>query len=397
MTTDTLTTNLNVLRAALAAAPANESSRLRLGQALVQAGEHSTAQDVILPLANTGNAELWMQARSLLALVAEQTGRLDESCAHWETLLAVDIDDPLARAHLARLQRLPLAPAPAARTPFIKTNATLLSPEGVVAARYEILSQLGSGATGSVYLARDAHLDLQVALKVLHPFLGATVRSDARQRFFREARLAAALRHAGVVAVYDLDETTRTLSLEYLPMGTLRDRTSDPVACPENRLPPVELYATLRALLATLEHVHGTGLIHGDIKPRNILLRRPGEPVLGDFGVARLLGNEPAASAESGGGTPLYFAPEQLRGATSNISTDLFAVGAVAWELAVGRTMRTRTDLTLGRFEAPPMPEPLATLGAFAKNVARFIAATTATSPHERPNNAHAALHLLEG
>jgi eukaryotic-like serine/threonine-protein kinase len=113
--------------------------------------------------------------------------------------------------------------------------------------------------------------------------------------------LAAGLRHPGVVAVYDLDEHTRSLSLEYLPQGTLRERLNT-----VGNLEADELRATISRLLLTLAHVHERGLIHGDIKPRNVLLRAPGDPVLGDFGVARL---RDGGDNASGGGTPLYFAP----------------------------------------------------------------------------------------
>lgn len=381
------------LRAGLAADPADEKLRIQLVLALCQAGENSAAHAVALPLATSRNDTLWEQASCLLAQLAEQIGRHDEAVARWESLLGVDVDHPSARAHLARLQRLPQS-LDRSRTNSIRTDTTLLSPEGVVATRYEIVSQLGGGATGTVFLARDTHLDLHVALKVLHPFLGTSTRGEARQRFFREARLAAALRHPGVVAVYDLDENTRTLSLEYLPLGTLRDRLNTHTA-PHGGLPGEEVAATIACLLQTLDHVHGAGLVHGDIKPSNILLRAPADPVLGDFGVARLLshgvlGNEGAA------GTPLYFAPEQLRGAPSSVSTDLFALGAVAWELAVGRPLRTRNDLTSGRFDAAPLPQDtVAALGPAGQSVASFIARCAAAEPQARPTSAVAALTLL--
>lgn len=384
------------LRAGLVAEPANEQLRMQLALALMQAGETSTAHAVALPLATSHNDTLWEQACCLLAQLAEQAGRYDEALVRWESLLGVDVDHPSARAHLARLQRLPRSPD-RSRPMFVRADTTLLSPEGVVATRYEIVSQLGGGVTGTVFLARDTHLDLHVALKVLHPFLGTSTRGEARQRFFREARLAAALRHPGVVAVYDLDENTRTLSLEYLPLGTLRDRLNTDAA-PHGGLAGEEVAATMECLLQTLAHVHAQGLVHGDIKPRNILLRAPADPVLGDFGVARLLSSDGGFVSEGAAGTPLYFAPEQLRGASSSVSTDLFAVGAVAWELAVGRPLRSRNDLTSGRFDAAPLPQDIvAALGPAGQRIASFVAGCAASEPHARPANAGAALALLRG
>lgn len=379
--------SINKLRARLAADATNEPLRLQVAQTLLQSGDAKAAREVGLVLVQSSADALWEQAHVLLGQAAEQLGLHDEARACWETLLALDVDHVTARAQLARLSKHS-PPSTPPRTTSYKAEATLLSPEGVVAARYEIIAELGRGATGTVFLARDTHLGLQVALKVLHPFLGVAARSEMRERFFREARLAAALRHPGVVAVYDLDEHTRSLSLEYLPLGTLRERMNA-----AGRLDAGELRATVERLLLTLAHVHGSGLIHGDIKPRNILLRAPGDPVLGDFGVARLCDSNDNAS---GGGTPLYFAPEQLRGAGSNIATDVFAVGALVWELVVGRAMRSHADLTSGRFEAPTLPDgAVADLGATGAALARFVASTTATAPAARPASAQAALALL--
>jgi tRNA A-37 threonylcarbamoyl transferase component Bud32 len=392
------THDLDYFRRELAADPSNESRRWNLADAFAKAGEYESARDIAIPLMATNNTQLWERACSLLASLAENTGRNDEAATRWEALLAIDIDHPTARAHLLRLGRLTqLHVRPQVHQAF-GTKATLSSPKGVVAGRYEILSQLGTGTTGTVFLARDTHLDLRVALKVLHPYLATSARSDARQRFFREAQLAASLRHPGVVAVYDLDQENRTLSLEYFPMGTLRDRLSDAQAAPSGKLEHSELAATLRSLLVTLAFVHNAGLVHGDIKPRNILLREPGQCALGDFGVARLMVDGSSQLTQGAAGTPLYFAPELLRGASSNTSTDLFALGAVAWELVAGQPMRTRDDLVSGRFEAPILPfEEEKTPGPEFRGIAAFIAAATSRDPGDRPPTAQVALGILDG
>src|SRR5699024_799835 len=139
------------------------------------------------------------------------------------------------------------------------------------------------------------------------------------------------LRHPGVVAVYDFDETTPSLAMEYVPGGTPRDRIRH--AGPSGAaVAAAGVRAGAGPLLHALAHVHEAGVIHGDLKPGNVLLRSPGEVVLADFGGACLGG----AAAGNDQGTPLYLAPEQFRGASASAATDLFATGAILWELASG-------------------------------------------------------------
>jgi serine/threonine-protein kinase len=200
-------------------------------------------------------------------------------------------------------------------------------------------------------------LDLDLALKVLHPQLAATERSTARRRFFAEARLAAGIRHPGVAAIYDVDEDARALAMEYVPGGTLRER----IRSHPNGLPLEEIAAIARTLFPALEFVHARGVVHGDLKPSNLLLRRPGEVVLADFGAAELAGEAqrasgvPSSGGAGPGGTPLYLAPEQFQGAPASRATDLFATGAILWEAITGRPLRTHAELVRGvRADLPP-------------------------------------------
>jgi serine/threonine protein kinase len=252
--------------------------------------------------------------------------------------------------------------------------------------RYQILRELGRGGSATVYLARDPALGIELALKVLHPQLASFDRTESCRRFFHEARVAARLRHPGVVAIYDLDEETRTLVMEHLPGGTLRDRLRGGPAL-------AELRATASSLLAALRYVHGRGVVHGDLTPRNVLLRQPGDTVLADFGNARLL--EAAAGGEAAG-TPIYLAPEQFRGAPPSPAADLFAAGAVLWEALVGRPMRLHDDLVGNRFGSAPIPTPLrAALPPHGRGLAEVIEALTASTPEARPT-ATEALRALE-
>jgi serine/threonine protein kinase len=274
-----------------------------------------------------------------LAELDEADGAVIAAAERWEKIIADDIDDPQARTHLALLR-------PARSDIDVQPSQTLVSPAGVETLRFRLLRELGRGATATVYLARDETLGLDVALKVLHPQLSGSGRSDALRRFFADARVAAAVRHPGVVAIYDVDEAARAVAMEWIAGGTLRQRLREH----PGGLPAAELRATARSLLAAIDHVHAAGIIHGDLKPSNLLLRAPGDVVLADFGAAELTGgargNRPGPVGAAG--TPLYFAPEQFQGAPASQTADLYAVGAILWETATGRPLRSHADLMRG-------------------------------------------------
>jgi len=322
-------------------------ARLRLARLLMAAGERAAAREALCRLEvapPAGMLGLWRDVERALATLDEAEGAVETAAGRWERLLADDIDDAQARAHLGRLRPAspsPLRPGDASGG----APATLVSPAGVEALRFRLVREIGRGATATVYLARDEPLDLLVALKILHPQLAG----GPLGRFLSGARLLAGLRHPGVVAVYDVDEPARALAMEWIAGGTLRARLAEH----PDGLPADEVAATARALLGALAFLHGRGIVHGDLKPSNLLLRAPGEVVLADFGGAVRL-DRAAGSGRLGeaGGTPLYLAPEQFQGAAASEGTDLYAAGAILWETATGRPLRRHEDLLRGRSAA---------------------------------------------
>jgi len=378
------------LRRHLGSTPGDARSRLRYARLLMACGERAAARHELEALDPPDAADdaIAADANRLLAELDESDGAPGRAAQRWERLLADDIDDPQARAHLRRLRAGDLPPLAEGAA------GTLVSPEGVQALRYRLLRELGRGATSAVYLAHDEVLDIPIALKVLHPQLAGPARSDARRRFFAEARLAAALRHPGVIAIYDLDEAARTLSMEYIAGGTLRARLRQPAAT-AGALDAGEIFAIARSLLAALAYVHERGIAHGDIKPSNLLLRAPGVVVLADFGIAQLLASGPGPRAsDAPAGTPLYLAPEQFQGAPVSPATDLYAAGAILWELLMGRPLRDQGTLVAGRLHdaAPVPPAVIARLGAGGAALADTVEALTRRLPAERPSSSRDAL-----
>jgi serine/threonine protein kinase len=189
--------------------------------------------------------------------------------------------------------------------------------------RYRVEQPLGTGAMGTVVLARDTVLDRPVAVKVLADHLAA---DDAfRRRFLREARLAARLCHPNIVQVFDAGEDGRPyLVMEYVDGETVADRLAR-----GSNFSPAELLNLAADLSAGLAHAHAMGIVHRDVKPHNVLLGPAGVTKLTDFGIARALEDHGLTEIGTVLGTARFMAPEQAAGAPVGPAADVFALGAV--------------------------------------------------------------------
>src|SRR5262249_31236181 len=175
--------------------------------------------------------------------------------------------------------------------------------------RYRIIKSLGRGGMGTVYLAHDAQLDRDVALKVPH-FTHAD--SEAQTRFLREGRAAATLDHPNICPVYDLGVIS---GIHYLAMAFIDGKPLSSIVGPGGVAQ--EVAATLvRKLALALAEAHERGVVHRDLKPSNVMLNHRGEPVIMDFGLARQLGGKDSRLTHEGAilGTPAYMPPEQIKG-----------------------------------------------------------------------------------
>lgn len=203
--------------------------------------------------------------------------------------------------------------------------------------RYRIVRQLGRGGMGIVYVARDDRLDRDVALKMI----AGLADEAARTRFWREARAAASVSHPNICQVFEVDESGGAI---FLTMEVLEGEALDRRLM-RGALPPREAVPIALGVLHALEALHGRGLVHRDVKPSNVFVT-PHGPKLLDFGLARpvLQVNAtpddvtPVTQAGMIIGTPQYMAPEQVTGATLDGRTDLYAVGAVIFQMLAGRT-----------------------------------------------------------
>jgi len=221
--------------------------------------------------------------------------------------------------------------------------------DGLLSDRYRVIRRLGAGGMARVDLAEDVRLGREVAVKRLH---SGRPEEDAR-RFAREARLGATLNHPNLVTVFDTasDGDSVLIVMEYVG-GTNLEAMLD-----SGPLDEPETVRILEALAAAIDHAHQHGVVHRDVKPANVLIRRDGVVKLADLGIARAL--EDTAITHSGivlGSLP-YIAPEALRGDDIGPEADVYSLALIAYEALTGRRARrdgTVPEVTLQAVNAPP-------------------------------------------
>lgn len=204
---------------------------------------------------------------------------------------------------------------------------------GKMLGKYQIVRHLGHGGMAEVYLGEQAQLNRQVALKILHPFLAEE--KGFVDRFQREARIVATLRHPNIVQVYDFDFNDEFgiyyMVMEYIEGPTLRERLEKgEISRPEG----VRIAA---AIADALEYAHRRQMVHRDIKPANILFTEDNQPVLTDFGIARMLSLTGLTASGAMVGTPAYMAPEIGIGQPGTALSDIYSLGVVLYQMVTGQ------------------------------------------------------------
>jgi serine/threonine protein kinase/Tfp pilus assembly protein PilF len=272
---------------------------------------------------------------------------------------------------------------------------------------YEIVAPIGAGGMGEVYRARDDRLRREVALKVLS--CAVSGKTD-HERILAEARAASRLQHPGIVTIHDVGDAGGQpfMVMELVEGRQLREMIA---------AGPLEIRAVLRigaALADALGAAHAAGVIHGDIKPHNVVVQPDGRVKLLDFGIARRLQQETVTRTLRSltrtmprgveiAGTFSYMAPEQLRGAPADARSDLYALGTVLYELVVGvRPFLGPTTALVHQVLHDPPPS-LPSDGRVPVRLAQAIASLLEKDPAVRPSSAHqlhqeltALLHDLE-
>jgi len=260
--------------------------------------------------------------------------------------------------------------------------------------RYHILEQLGEGGMATVYKAYDTRLERDVAVKVILP--QRKFSETFLKRFEREAKALARLSHPNIVKVLDCGEQDGLpfLVMEYLPGGTLKQKLGKPLdwqgaAC------------LLIPIAHALEYAHQQKIVHRDVKPANILLTQSGEPMLTDFGIAKILESEETVDLTGTGvgiGTPEYMAPEQGLGQPVDARTDIYALGTVLYEMVTGRKpYRADTPMAvLLKKATEPLPRPTQFVPGLPEALERVLLKALARDPQNRYQDCATFIAALE-
>ena len=218
--------------------------------------------------------------------------------------------------------------------------------------KYQIIQEIGRGGMGAVYKAHDPFLNRTVAIKVLAPHL--VWQQTFVDRFLREARAVAQLRHPNIVDVHDVGQDGGNY---YFVMAFLPGQSLTHLIGQRGRLRPAETLPILRQLADALDYAHSKGLIHRDVKPANVMFDERGQAVLTDFGIVKAAQESRLTTAGVSIGTPHYMAPEQIQGKDIDARTDQYALGIIAFEMLTGCVpfdAATTTAILFKQVHEPP-------------------------------------------
>ncbi len=202
--------------------------------------------------------------------------------------------------------------------------------------RYQIESMLGQGGMSAVYRGTDPNLRRTVAIKLIHGHLSEEPQFVSR--FEEEAAAVAQLKHPNIIQVYDFDHDGPTyyMVLEFVPGETLQGRLRK-LNQARKHMAPEEARDLVAGICDALEYAHRRGMIHRDVKPANVMITPEGQPILMDFGIAKIVGGKQHTATGAVVGTAAYISPEQVRGEETDARVDIYALGVTLFEMLSGR------------------------------------------------------------
>ncbi|MEP7325073.1 MAG: protein kinase [Gemmatimonadota bacterium] len=224
------------------------------------------------------------------------------------------------------------APTLAASSKSSRTERMLDHLRQATTGQYEVLAELGAGGMATVYLAHDLQLDRRVAIKLMHPALIAG--EGMAERFLLEARTAAGLSHHNIIPIYAVRVEEDLL---FFVMKFVEGRPLDSIIAKEAPLDIEMVRQIVSEVAVALGYAHHRGVIHRDIKPANIMISTEGQPILTDFGIAKVADKQGLTMTGATIGTPIYMSPEQCNALPLTGASDQYSLGIMAYEMLTGR------------------------------------------------------------
>ena len=200
--------------------------------------------------------------------------------------------------------------------------------------RYEIVSELGQGAMGVVYKAKDPLIDRVVAIKTINLSLAQEEKEEYEARFYQEAKAAGRLSHPNIVTIYDVGKSG---DIAYIAMEFLEGRELRSILNDGQRLPVIQVIRIVTQIAQGLAYAHDKGIVHRDIKPANIMVMTDEHAKITDFGIARMASAAVRTQTGMVLGSPKYMSPEQVMGRQTDQRSDIFSLGVMLYEMLTGQ------------------------------------------------------------
>jgi len=222
--------------------------------------------------------------------------------------------------------------------------------------RYEIIGELGQGAMGIVYKAKDPLIDRTLAIKTISLNLAMDEREEYEQRFYQEAKAAGRLSHPNIVTVYDVGKSgdVAYIAMEFLQGRELRDALNEELLMPVSKVVDI-----VRQIAQGLAYAHEHGIVHRDVKPSNIMMIRDGHVKITDFGIARMASSTLQTQTGVVLGSPKYMSPEQVLGNSIDQRSDIFSLGVMLYEMLTGQAPFSGDSINAVMYQTLNSPPPL--------------------------------------
>jgi serine/threonine protein kinase len=247
--------------------------------------------------------------------------------------------------------------------------------------RYEVIGELGQGAMGVVYKARDPLIDRVVAIKTINLGLAMDEKEEYEGRFYQEAKAAGRLNHPNIVTIYDVGKSGNVayIAMEFLEGRELRDIMNE-----RGMLPVDQVLDVVAQVAMGLAYAHEHGIVHRDVKPSNIMLVRDGHVKITDFGIARMASSSVRTQTGMVLGSPKYMSPEQVMGKEIDQRSDIFSLGVMLYEMLTGQAPFDGENVNAIMYQTlNVVPVPPNSLNPAVPEMVNFIVAKALTKGSE--------------